>query len=139
MQLCKQKPLHLSLPLTIIIAHVSYHVNGGLRNIVQCGIIASIKQHRPHGALTRRTGEQSPVFYNMPSLSAPLTADQHAAIRRKASALGVPQAEVARRLLLAWVRGEMEMPVYREATEFDQTIERIVRGYKRGQKAPNHS
>jgi hypothetical protein len=47
----------------------------------------------------------------MPRLSVPLTEDQHAAIRRKASALGVPQAEVARRLLLAWVRGEMDMPV----------------------------
>ncbi len=46
----------------------------------------------------------------MPRLSVPLTDDQHAAIRRKAGALGVPQAEVARRLLLAWVRGEMEMP-----------------------------
>jgi hypothetical protein len=46
----------------------------------------------------------------MPRLSIPLTEDQHAAIRRKAGALGVPQAEVARRLLLAWVRGELEMP-----------------------------
>ena len=47
----------------------------------------------------------------MPRLSVPLTIDQHAAIRRKAGALGVPQAEVARRLLLAWVRGEVEMPI----------------------------
>lgn len=47
----------------------------------------------------------------MPRLSVPLTDDQHAAIRRKAGALGVPQAEVARRLLLAWARGEVEMPI----------------------------
>lgn len=50
------------------------------------------------------------VFYKMPRLSVPLTNEQHKAIRAKAAGLGVPQAEVARRFLLAWARGELDMP-----------------------------
>lgn len=44
----------------------------------------------------------------MPRLSVPLTEDQHRALRLKCADLGVAQAEVARRLLAAWVRGELE-------------------------------
>lgn len=47
----------------------------------------------------------------MPRLSVPLTDEQHAAIRAKALQTGVPLAEVARRFLLAWVGGEMDMPM----------------------------
>jgi len=68
-------------------------------------------------------------FCNMPRLSVPLTDEQHRAIRRKAASLGVPQAEVARRFLLAWALGLLDMPVYREATEFEETIEKIAGGY----------
>ena len=42
----------------------------------------------------------------MPRLSVPLTQEQHKAIKVKAAQVGLPQAEVARRLLLAWERGE---------------------------------
>lgn len=42
----------------------------------------------------------------MPRLSVPLTDEQHKAIKVKAAQADLPQAEVARRLLLAWERGE---------------------------------
>lgn len=41
----------------------------------------------------------------MPRLSVPLTDEQHQAIKAKSDQTGVPQAEVARRFLLAWVQG----------------------------------
>ena len=78
----------------------------------------------------------------MPRLSVPLTDDQHAAIRRKAGALGVPQAEVARRLLLAWANNELAMPIPKNYTvpdypryyklthedpDFDTAIEEVRR------------
>jgi hypothetical protein len=42
----------------------------------------------------------------MPRLSVPLTDEQHTAIKVKAAQVGLAQAEVARRLLLAWERGD---------------------------------
>jgi hypothetical protein len=42
----------------------------------------------------------------MPRLSVPLTDEQHKAIKVKSAQAGLPQAEVARRLLLAWLDGE---------------------------------
>ena len=54
-------------------------------------------------------------------MSVPLTDEQHRAIRMKAAGLGVPQAEVARRFLLAWVRGEMEMPQPKARKEDNET------------------
>ena len=45
----------------------------------------------------------------MPRLSVPLTDEQHTAIKIKAAQAGLPQAEVARRLLLAWLRGDVEL------------------------------
>ena len=46
----------------------------------------------------------------MPRLSIPLTDEQHRIIRLKCADLGVAQAEVARRFLAAWVRGELALP-----------------------------
>lgn len=42
----------------------------------------------------------------MPRLSVPLTTEQHRAIKVKAAETGLPQAEIARRFLLAWLAGE---------------------------------
>ena len=47
-------------------------------------------------------------FYIMPRLSVPLTDEQHTAIKIKAAQAGLPQAEVARRLLLAWLYDDIE-------------------------------
>ena len=46
----------------------------------------------------------------MPRLSVPLTPEQHRAVKRKAAGLGVPQAEIARRLLLLWLADDLELP-----------------------------
>ena len=46
----------------------------------------------------------------MPRLSVPLTDDQHHAIRARADALGVPLAEIARRLLFLWLVEDLELP-----------------------------
>ena len=46
----------------------------------------------------------------MPRLSVPLTEEQHRAIKTRAAALGVPQAEIARRLLLLWLTDDLDLP-----------------------------
>jgi hypothetical protein len=46
----------------------------------------------------------------MPRLSVPLTQAQHEAIKAKSEQTGVPQAEVARRLLLLWLVDDLELP-----------------------------
>jgi len=46
----------------------------------------------------------------MPRLSVPFSDKQHRAIKRKAESLGVPQAQVARRLLLLWLVDDIELP-----------------------------
>jgi len=46
----------------------------------------------------------------MPRLSVPLTDEQHRAIKVRAAQAGVAQAEIARRLLLAWVAGKLNLP-----------------------------
>jgi hypothetical protein len=43
---------------------------------------------------------------SMPKLSVPLTAPQHRALKIRAAEVGLTQAEVARRLLMAWVELE---------------------------------
>jgi hypothetical protein len=43
----------------------------------------------------------------MPRLSIPLTQEQHTAIKVKAAQVGLSQAEVARRLLFAWLAGDV--------------------------------
>jgi len=40
----------------------------------------------------------------------PLTSDQQKRIKIKAAETGLSMAEVARRFLLAWLRGELELP-----------------------------
>jgi len=45
-------------------------------------------------------------------LSVPLDDNQHLEIKVKAAVTGLPQAEIARRLLLAWLRGEIALPIY---------------------------
>jgi hypothetical protein len=46
----------------------------------------------------------------VPRLSVPLTDEQHRAIRTRADALGVPLAEITRRLLLLWLIDDLELP-----------------------------
>lgn len=43
----------------------------------------------------------------MPRLSVPLTDEQHTAIKVKAARVGLTQAEIARRLLFAWLAGDV--------------------------------
>ncbi|NIM52236.1 MAG: hypothetical protein GTO22_23830 [Gemmatimonadales bacterium] len=52
----------------------------------------------------------------MPRLSVPLTDQQHTAIKVKAAQVGLAQAEVARRLLLAWLAGELDLPAEQRGT-----------------------
>lgn len=59
----------------------------------------------------------------MPRLSVPLTQEQHMAIKVKAAQVGLPQAEIARRLLLAWEREEEKL----NATELG--ILKVAVGY----------
>jgi len=53
-----------------------------------------------------------PLFYwcNMPRLSVPLTEEQHRAIKIKAAQVNLSQAEIARRLLFAWLTGNITLP-----------------------------
>jgi len=46
----------------------------------------------------------------MPKLSVPLTDEQHKAIKTRAAGLGVPLAEVTRRLLFLWLIDDLELP-----------------------------
>jgi hypothetical protein len=46
----------------------------------------------------------------MPRLSVPLTDQQHRAIKTRAAGLGVPLAEIARRLLFLWLIDDLELP-----------------------------
>jgi hypothetical protein len=46
----------------------------------------------------------------MKRLPIPLTDEQHRAIKVKAAQAGLAAAEIARRFLLAWLRGEIELP-----------------------------
>lgn len=117
-------------PLTPTISHFPGSVNFKLLGLHSCTIyviILSIINNRHTGGQPRNRGlsafSQENLF--VPRLSVPLTDEQHRAIRLKAAGLGVPQAEVARRFLLAWTLGLLDMPVYREMTELDQTIEQI--------------
>ena len=48
----------------------------------------------------------------MKRLSVPLEDNQHLEIKVKAAVTGLPQAEIARRLLLAWLRGDIILPIY---------------------------
>ena len=45
-------------------------------------------------------------------LPVPLTEAEHMEIKVKAAVLGLPMAEVARRLLRGWLRGEVDLPIY---------------------------
>ena len=46
----------------------------------------------------------------MPRLSVPFSESDHKAVRVRCAELGIPQAEVARRLLLAWLSGHIVLP-----------------------------
>ena len=46
----------------------------------------------------------------MPRLSVPLTTEQHSIIRSRADDLGIPLAEIARRLLFLWMVGDTPLP-----------------------------
>jgi len=45
----------------------------------------------------------------MPRLSVPLTEEQHRAIKIKAAQVDLSQAEIARRLLFAWLCGDVQL------------------------------
>ncbi len=48
-------------------------------------------------------------------LSVPLTDKQHQAIKVRAAETGLPLTQIVRRLLFAWLRGELEVPEGRRA------------------------
>ena len=48
----------------------------------------------------------------MKRLSVPLENNQHLEIKVKAAVTGLPQAEIARRLLLGWLNGDIALPIY---------------------------
>jgi len=57
-------------------------------------------------------------------LPVPLTETEHTEIKVKAAVLGLSMAEVARRLLRGWVRGDVELP----ACDGERIVERINNG-----------
>ena len=48
----------------------------------------------------------------MKRLSVPLEDNQHLEIKVKAAVTGLPQAVIARRLLLGWLNGDIVLPIY---------------------------
>jgi len=68
----------------------------------------------------------------MPRLSVPLTDEQHTAIKVKAAQVGLTQAEVARRLLFAWL-GKIELTANRDVEQINHLIGYINELYQVGQ------
>jgi len=52
------------------------------------------------------------LMTNEKRLPVPLTDSEHMEIKIKAAVLGLPMAEVARRLLRGWLRGDVDLPIY---------------------------
>lgn len=66
----------------------------------------------------------------VPRLSVPLSDQQHKAVKAKALSLGIPQAEIARRLLLLWLVDDLELP---QGAEYQAVTDAAVAYYSERQ------
>ena len=73
------------------------------------GILAAIEQNT-HLLPDRRAMPAGPFLFLMKKLSVLLDDNQHLEIQTKATVLGLPLTEIVRRLLIGWMRGDIELP-----------------------------